>query len=59
MNFTGLDNDELPFVKVLERTNKTIEEFQKKIRETEDIFKPPSADELSAGQLRYNKLCCN
>ena len=48
--------EELPFVKVLERTNKTIEEFQKKIRETEDIFKPPSADELSAGQLRYNKL---
>ena len=48
--------DELPFVKILERTNKTMEEFQKKIRETEDIFKPPSADELSAGQLRYNKL---
>jgi len=48
--------EELPFVKVLERTNKTMEEFQKKIKETEDIFKPPSAEELSAGQLRYNKL---
>ena len=48
--------DELPFVKVLERTNKTMEEFQKKIKETEDIFKSPSPEELSAGQLRYNKL---
>ena len=48
--------EELPFVKVLERTNKTIEEFQKKVKETQDIFKPPSAEELSAGQLRYNKL---
>ena len=48
--------EELPFVKVLERTNKTMEEFQKKVRETEDIFKPPSAEELSAGQIRYNKL---
>ena len=48
--------EELPFVKVLEKTNKTIEEFQKKVKETEDIFKPPSAEELSAGQIRYNKL---
>ena len=48
--------EELPFVKVLERTNKTIEEFQKKVKETQDIFKSPSAEELSAGQLRYNKL---
>jgi len=48
--------DELPFVKVLERTKKTIDEFQKKVKETEDIFKPPSAEELSAGQIRYNKL---
>ena len=48
--------EELPFVKVLERTKKTIDEFQKKVKETEDIFKPPSAEELSAGQIRYNKL---
>jgi len=48
--------EELPFVRVLERANKTIEEFQKKVKETEDIFKSPSADELSAGQIRYNKL---
>jgi hypothetical protein len=48
--------DELPFVKVLERTKKTIDEFQKKVKETEDIFKPPSPEELSAGQIRYNKL---
>ena len=48
--------EELPFVKVLERTNKTIEEFQKKVKETEDIFKSPSPEELSAGQLRYKKL---
>ena len=48
--------EELPFVKVLERTNKTMEEFQKKVRETEDIFKPPSPEELSAGQIKYNKL---
>ena len=48
--------EELPFVKVLERTQKTIEEFQKKVKETEDIFKSPSADELSAGQIRYKKL---
>jgi hypothetical protein len=48
--------DELPFVKVLEKTKKTMDEFQKKIKETEDIFKPPSAEELSAGQIRYNKL---
>ena len=48
--------EELPFVKVLERTNKTIEEFQKKVKETQDIFKSPSPEELSAGQLRYNKL---
>ena len=48
--------EELPFVKVLERTTKTIEEFQKKVKETQDIFKSPSPEELSAGQLRYNKL---
>jgi len=48
--------EELPFVKVLEKTKKTIDEFQKKVKETEDIFKPPSAEELSAGQIRYNKL---
>ena len=48
--------EELPFVKVLERTQKTIEEFQKKVKETEDIFKSPSPDELSAGQIRYKKL---
>ena len=48
--------EELPFVKVLERTNKTIEEFQKKVKETQDIFKSPSPEELSAGQLRYKKL---
>jgi len=48
--------EELPFVKVLEKTNKTIEEFQKKVKETEDIFKSPSAEELSAGQIRYKKL---
>ena len=48
--------EELPFVKVLERTNKTMEEFQKKVKETQDIFKSPSPEELSAGQLRYKKL---
>ena len=48
--------EELPFVKVLERTQKTMEDFQKKVKETEDIFKSPSADELSAGQIRYKKL---
>ena len=48
--------EELPFVKVLEKFNKTIEDLQKKTKETEDIFKPPSADELSAGQIRYKKL---
>ena len=48
--------EELPFVKVLERTNKTMEEFQKKVKETKDIFKPPSPEELSAGQLKYKKL---
>ena len=48
--------EELPFVKVLERTQKTIDEFQKKVKETEDIFKSPSADELSAGKIRYSKL---
>jgi len=48
--------EELPFVKVLEKTQKTIEEFQKKVKETEDIFKSPSPEELSAGQIRYNKL---
>ena len=48
--------EELPFVKVLERTNKTMEEFQKKVKETQDIFKSPSPKELSAGQLRYKKL---
>jgi len=48
--------EELPFVKVLERTNKTMEEFQKKVKETQDIFKPPSPEELSAGQLKYKKL---
>ena len=48
--------EELPFVKVLEKTKKTMDEFQKKVKETEDIFKPPSAEELSAGQIRYNKL---
>ena len=48
--------EELPFVKVLERTNKTMEEFQKKVKETQDIFKSPSPQELSAGQLRYKKL---
>jgi len=48
--------EELPFVKVLEKFNKTIEDLQKKTKETEDIFKPPSAEELSAGQIRYKKL---
>ena len=48
--------EELPFVKVLERTNKTMEDFQKKVKETEDIFKSPSPEELSAGQLKYKKL---
>jgi len=48
--------EELPFVKVLERTNKTMEEFQKKVKETQDIFKSPSPEELSVGQLRYKKL---
>ena len=48
--------EELPFVKVLERTQKTMKDFQKKVKETEDIFKSPSADELSAGQIRYKKL---
>ena len=48
--------EELPFVKVLEKTKKTIDDFQKKVKETEDIFKSPSPEELSAGQLRYKKL---
>jgi len=48
--------EELPFVKVLEKFNKTIEDFQKKTKETEDIFKSPSPEELSAGQIRYKKL---
>ena len=48
--------EELPFVKVLEKFNKTIEDLQKKTKETEDIFKPPSAEELSAGQIKYKKL---
>ena len=48
--------EELPFVKVLEKTKKTMEDFQKKVKETEDIFKSPSPEELSAGQLRYKKL---
>ena len=48
--------EELPFVKVLERTQKTMDEFQKKVKETENIFKSPSADELSEGKIRYSKL---